>query len=76
MKCCFVEEIWNTILEHYLIPINSDLSFVNWIKVMWKYEKVYNKLYYRSMEKIFVIAYSILIHRNRSFIDTQEYGYF
>lgn len=50
----------------WLLPetMKSNLDVIDWIKHIWKNEKVYNKLYLRPMEKFFIMAWSIWIHRN------------
>lgn len=60
----FVQKIWNTIAEYCPIPFNCNISFIDCIEYIWRYEKVCNKSYQRSMENIFVIAWSIWIYMN------------
>lgn len=50
--------MWNTIAKFYPFPVNSNLTFIDWIDYIWKCEKVYKKLYYRSLKKN-VIVWSI-----------------
>lgn len=66
MRCCFAQENSNTIIDYCSILVRGNIGFINWSEYIWKYEKVYNKLYHRSLEKIFVIVWSIWINVNNS----------
>lgn len=63
-RCCFVQEIWNTLVKSCSILIRGNFSFTDLVECTWKYENVYNKLYHRSLEKVLVIAWSLWINRN------------
>lgn len=58
-SCCFVQDIWDTVIEYCFNLISCKLSFINWIDCTWEYEKVYSKLFHKDMEKIFVIGWSM-----------------
>lgn len=60
MRCCFVQEIWNIVVDYYLFSIRADLSYIDWIEHMLKYVKVYNKFYHRSFRRIFVIYFKFV----------------
>lgn len=44
------DEFWDC-----AIPTGCDIGFDNWIKFIWKYKKVSNKLGQRPMEKTFLL---------------------
>lgn len=54
MSVC--NEIWNTIVDHCLIPIKDDLHFIDLINYIWMHDTIYNKIYHRPLEKFFVLS--------------------
>lgn len=58
-NCELTRKIWNTISNYCTNPINSNMSFIDWIKFIQKHEKTYDRIYRKPLEKILVIAWSI-----------------
>lgn len=50
VQCPFVTEIWSTIPDFCIAPINGNLHFLHWIELILKYGNVYNKIYRRPLE--------------------------
>lgn len=53
----------STVINFCPIPINSQMHFLDWIYLIWKYGNIYNNLYHSPIEKTLEIAYSIWTHR-------------
>lgn len=66
INCKFSHHFWNTISYYCPNPTNSSLHFIGWIKFIQKYEKVYQRIFGKPLEKIAAITWSIWIHRNNS----------
>lgn len=64
MKHLVVKDVPLTRVEYCPTPINGNLHFLDWINLIKTYEKVYNKLHCRPIEKFFVINLSIWTYKN------------
>lgn len=63
MNCVFVQ-VPNTIVSYCPAPGKSLLNFIDWIDHVRKNENVYNKLCQQSIDKVFVMAWSIWTYKN------------
>lgn len=63
IRCFFIQEIWNAIIDYCLIPIKSDLNFIDRIGYIWKHQQVWAN-YIINLWKNLAIAWSIGTYRN------------
>lgn len=62
----FAKEVCSDMIELYLTLVNNHMHFLDWINLIWKDGKVYNKFCHNHLEKVVVIVWSIWTYRTKS----------